>query len=203
MTKIINKLLTSSFVLLVALTVVGHALSCGHSKPHSLTYVKPYLTRADLWHDKGIVVHPNIPIRVKSTGVLATVLDAHASRSVNMWNKAVGCNVFALSADTESEVKISVEPNPPGRNWAASQKYVVRRTSMGVYYWGSDVHVYTLKVKDNAYMDNIMSHELGHVLGLKDQYDEEDHHLVMHSNSRYGKALDAAGVLYLRGLYCE
>lgn len=168
--------------------------------PHNL-----YLTKAPdnskLWHSEGIILWAQLPVRVFNK-IPEAYIEEDTSKAVLFWNETIGCEIFSRSTNIDSEVIISFRAPFEGKNWAASSRNAVRRPKKGEKYWGNDIYVHHILPDDHKLSKNMMSHELGHVLGLKDLHSLEDKNSIMYWRLGNSMNVDARTVVTLRGLYC-
>ena len=166
---------------------------------------KLYLTKApdgsNLWHERGIILWEQLPIRVFNK-IPEAYIEEDTSKAVLFWNKTIGCEIFSRSTNVDSEVIISFNAPVEGKNWAASSHNTVRRPKKGEKYWGNNIYVHYILPDDQKLRKNMMVHELGHVLGLKDLYSLEDKNSIMYWKLEQGMDVDARTVMTLRVLYC-
>ena len=191
----INKLLAVILVLLLIFTIFCTVQSCAQIEK-SVVYPE---TIGNIWLEDGIVVWSRTPVRVAvENNVLYNELMEDVVVAVDVWNTAIGCEVLAPSTYTSAEIFVSIEPRPlETPNWAASFRY----------HWPSGssvrgfIHVYEVRLADLSFRKNVMTHEIGHALGLRDLLSKKDH--VMHEAVHSGEKIDPEATSYLNWLYCQ
>lgn len=195
----INKLTVIVFIFLGFVAVFCNVQSCAHNKTQILKFVKPP-SEAKIWQ-KNFVEWENLPVKVRVHGDMWQMVASDTARSIDAWNVAIGCTVLKLSWSEAAEIVVSMTPQPEGETWAGSAKFVPRTDKKGDKYWGSNIFVYVLYLNDRAARDNLMSHEIGHALGLDDL--EKGKHQLMYKNISDGMHVDKEALSALNHIYCD
>jgi predicted Zn-dependent protease len=194
-----DNLLTTAIVLLGIFTGVAAAQSCSWvPNGKVLKFADPPASNKR-W-SKQFVRWANLPVRVRVEGSMWQLMARDTYRAVETWNKAIGCKVFNMSYQEDAEVVVAFKAQPEDENWAATAKYVVRKNKKWGRYWGSDINVYVIHFGDQVTRDNIMTHELGHALGLADL--KGDPGMLMYGVTSGGMHVDKEELDILNALYC-
>tara|TARA_R110000851_G_scaffold11563_1_gene40413 strand:+ start:569 stop:1180 length:612 start_codon:yes stop_codon:yes gene_type:complete len=200
-----TKIPTTAFILLGIVAVFGISHICWQLKTapepevQTLGFTDPPSNTKE-WNDK-FVLWPRLPVRVRVEGYAWSLVASDAYRSVQAWNAAIGCQVFAMSFHEDAEVVVSFLPQPEDANLAGTARFVARTNKKWGKYWGVDIHIHTLFLSSQVSRDNVMGHELGHALSLADLLGPEE--ALMYGSISEGAAVGKEVLITLNRLYCK
>ena len=171
--------------------------SCNHGDRVVLRFSNP--PNSDLWQRDFVIW--KVPVAVFSTYRDGSYVMGDTKKAIVAWNSLVGCEVFFSSTSSSSEVVVTDLSKPTYSGKVAGTAKLVHRTVNGyVDHWGADINV-MISYKSALIRENLLMHEFGHVLGLKDL--DYDPGLIMHKVVSDGAEVQTSVLRELNSLYCQ